>query len=848
MALFANSLRNLLGRNKPSASSNLTPIPRFDGMSDSFPEQMHRNASLDRADDSGLTIEDGSAPPLLGHHEVAAQIHAYEPAVSHQYGQPNQQFAVQKGREHLNNMYGNTPPPQELGNGGGNVQYDEWRRQMPSRTAAAQFSEAPQYPAHIDDNLNAPQLPDIVSNASADIRVKQEPTMHEQDDRDIFADFTNQDYHDDDAQTSAEAGQNSGSANHTASHPSSIKQEPGYESLPSAKIAEQAVAVDPIITPTVITQQTQEAPIRFDPNINHENVVTTSSVRSEPVHLQPQASIGPATHPNSAQQQYSFEQYARDPDQSVLHSQLQPSNNKILRSHSVDSVIAAQRHSSEETASSPGTINLSAHPQHFAQQWQQRQRLSPMSGLTADAVHANPRLLHSPLSTRDQDIPQPFPANQLPSTYQSLPIHEQQRSSTSYDSNPQHPTHCMATQHGQSQPSWMTPGWSFDSMIPHAPPCGQPIAQGLPPHDSVISQRTARTQDKEALEISDDDEPLATRVQRHRSNTTSPMPANVQCPSNSSLRLECGADVPKSAVSNVKQNSVIELSDNEDDDEIREAISWKLPDFEVTYHAPATPNDLPMAKVSILGSKKNLVRSEVALTEDHAHHEMELFLNVFLPAQQALQTADPEPAHAVINFHTISVMVLEAFVQYEIGDEMGRGYGFHGGNIDNQALRPSPSSSDDEPTRTRSAKDADVDEIFFAVIDRWRAGLMSGKGTLKLIRGCQEFCEIALDIIHYVKAHGLSQPEPKKRKERSDKGVKRGPKGDAKEAETKGKITGKRKADAVEGKAPAKKGKVNELTGRKKAKTEVNKTKTDVKKTKPKVKSTPGVTVLKGNK
>ncbi|KAJ4373533.1 cytosolic Fe-S cluster assembly factor cfd1 [Didymella sp. IMI 355093] len=847
MASFANSLRNLLGRNQSSASSTPNSIPRFDGMSDSYPEQTHRAASLDRAANSGLTIKDGSALPLLGHHEVPGQGHACQPAVSYQQDQPNQKFAVQEGKEHLNNMYGNVPPPQELGYGGGNVQYDEWRQPMPSRTATPQLSEPPQYHALMNDNLNAPQLLDIVSNASADVQVKQEPTMHEKDDRDVFADFTNQDYHDNDAQ-SAKTGQNSGSANHTASHPSSIEQEPGYECLPSAKTAERAVTVDATTTPTVTTQQTQEAPIGLDPQITHENVVTTSSVHSEPMHLQSQASFGPATHPNSAQQQYSFEQYAQTPEQAILDSQLQRSNSKNSRSPSVDSVIAAQRHRSEETASSPGAINLSAHPQHFAQQWQQRQRLFSIRGLTADAVHANPTLLHDPMSTQDQGIPQPFPANQLPSIYQPLPIHEQQRSSTPYNSNPQYPAHCMATQHGQSQPSWMIPGWSFDTMIPHAPPCGQPIAQGLPLHGLVSSQRTARVQGKEALEISDDDKPLATRAQRRRSITTSPMPANAQCSSNSSLRLECGADVPKSAVSNIKQNSVIELSNDEDDDEIGEAISWKLPDFEVTYHAPATPNDLPMAKVSILGSKKNLVRSEVALTEDHAHHEMELFLNVFLPAQQALQTADPEPAHAVINFHTISVMVLEAFVQYEIGDEMGRGYGFHGGNIDNQTLRPSPSSSDDEPTRTCSAKDADVDEIFFAVIDRWRAGLMSGKGTLKLIRGCQEFCDIALDIIHYVKKHGLPQPEPKKRKERSDKGVKRGPKGDAKEAETKGKVTGKRKADAVEGKAPAKKGKANELTGRKKAKTEVNKTKTDVKKTKPKVKSTPGVTVFKGNK
>ncbi|KAG9198402.1 hypothetical protein G6514_010164 [Epicoccum nigrum] len=230
--------------------------------------------------------------------------------------------------------------------------------------------------------------------------------------------------------------------------------------------------------------------------------------------------------------------------------------------------------------------------------------------------------------------------------------------------------------------------------------------------------------------------------------------------------------------------------DQIDDD--AEPISWKLPSFEITYHSPEKPNENHGATVSI----PNLVREHVALTDDHHQQEMQLFLEVFLPAQRALQTPDPEPAHAVINFHTISVMVLEAFVQWEIGDELGRGYGFHGGNT---AMRPLPEGKEDvEPERIRSATDADVDEIFFTVVDRWRAGMLSNKGTFKLIRGCQEFCDTALDIIHFVKEHGLLTPEPKKRKARSSKDGAEDSKG-------------KRKEDA---------GKVNNVPSRKKPKTE----------------------------
>lgn len=251
------------------------------------------------------------------------------------------------------------------------------------------------------------------------------------------------------------------------------------------------------------------------------------------------------------------------------------------------------------------------------------------------------------------------------------------------------------------------------------------------------------------------------------------------------------------------KNAAITISDDEDPDDSIEPISWKLPDHEVSYQPSTANNDMPSAKVSLPG----LVREEILLAPDHADQEAQLFLHVFLPAHQALPTPDPAPAHAVLNFHTIAVLVLEAFTQFELGDELGRDY-------QNQT-RASPPPS-------RSATDANVDDIFFAVIDRWRAGLESGKQPLKLIRGCQEFCDVALDVIYYVKEHGLLKAQPKKRKEHSDKGTVRGPRGGEG-------VKAGVKRKAVEGKGKAvKRGKVTEMQGRKKAKVEAKKGKSGV--------------------
>jgi hypothetical protein len=66
-----------------------------------------------------------------------------------------------------------------------------------------------------------------------------------------------------------------------------------------------------------------------------------------------------------------------------------------------------------------------------------------------------------------------------------------------------------------------------------------------------------------------------------------------------------------------------------------------------------------------------------------------------------------------------------------------------------------------------------------------------------------------MEVTHFIKEHGLLSPEEKKRKERSDKGSLRGPKGDATDGSK-----GKRKVDA---------GHINNLPSRKKSKIEDNK-------------------------
>jgi hypothetical protein len=85
-----------------------------------------------------------------------------------------------------------------------------------------------------------------------------------------------------------------------------------------------------------------------------------------------------------------------------------------------------------------------------------------------------------------------------------------------------------------------------------------------------------------------------------------------------------------------------------------------------------------------------------------------------------------------------------------------------------------------------------------------------------------------MEFIHFIKEHGLLSPEEKKRKERSDKGSVRRPKGDATDDSK-----GKRKVDA---------GHMNNLPSRKKSKIEDDKGKKPV--AKPK-KEKPTVSVVR---
>lgn len=354
--------------------------------------------------------------------------------------------------------------------------------------------------------------------------------------------------------------------------------------------------------------------------------------------------------------------------------------------------------------------------------------------------------------------------------------------------------------------------------------------------------------------ISDDDEPLRTRVKRHLSVMSQDSVRNDVFTSMASKRgprrlgrdfgseIEFFASKPTAIESKVQDPMLMQRplpysarpaalsnktagpasADNDDD-----KISWTLPKYEVQRQPAAKNEGLPTAKVSLPG----MVREELVLSPDHADQEVHLLLQLFMPSQQALSTPEREPATALLNFHNIAIMVIETYVQFEIGDEVGLGRGhFH----------QSHSQGEEDYERTRDAKEANVEEIFFSVVDRWRAGLESKKVASDLIRGAQEFCDVALDIIYYIKENGLLRPEPQARRERSDKGVKRGPRAKTTAEVDAGK--GKGKARTVVGKKPNQgikrgtKQKPTEVQPRKKAKVEVTK-----KRAKP---STSGVTVM----
>lgn len=849
----------------PSTSN---PIATLDGM-DEHTGTQQTHAAHPQLQVNDLPISE-DLPPTDRQCQATNGGHAPHHSNQQQCGQPTQQLDAYQ------NVYGQyqsrdfSQTTQDLES---SVQHYNSARQSASRTATARPSDAPRAPDHVQ----ARHLSDILGATNPETQVKQEPANEEHNGHDIFAEFTNEDYHvDNNGAGDDNHQQGLDNSDSSATQPPAatplIKPEPE----PEAQLLSDATtssAPTGLVGPTnhgttaapVATQHTQaassiERPATFSP-LNGVPVTPSDAMRtpySAEVHhdlVNQDAACNPEIHQTTVNpvfnSQHSAEKYAQVLEQPGPVSQAPSAAHVSFRSPSADSVIVPSRRNSKETTFSPSSFDLESNQHMLAQQFAKRQQLFDMDALNAEAVQANPRLLHGPSPTQQgqgRSVPMPpaemffgQPGGHLAPNGSSLG-YAQHTDVPSGRSNIFHRGHMQglsyppARQTDAPYPVEMSYGFTSNVGAPHAPMNGFAPTQRYPVPGSYIQPRVTEVKEEDGFEASDDDEPLSTRVPRHRSITASPTSsAAVIQPMRPSDNEAASKKAAKVDTSGPKQDSVIELSD--DDGEAAEPISWKLPDFEATYYPPTKEDGMPTSKVSIPG----LVREEVALTEDHAEQEMQLFLNVFLPIQQGLQAPDPEPAHAVLNFHTISVIVIETFEQYEIGDEMGRGYGFHGGNITGQIRRPSPASADEELVRTRSAKDADVDEIFFAVVDRWRAGLISGKETFKRIRGCQEFCDIALDIIHYVKKHGLLQPEPKKRRVRSDKGVTRGPRGGAKEAEAKGKVTAKRKADAVDGKAVAKKGtkagKPTVLESRKKAKIET-------KKAKPKASKSGGVTVV----
>lgn len=582
----------------------------------------------------------------------------------------------------------------------------------------------------------------------------------------------------------------------------------GIEALPSSQ------------DHTVLPSSINAAETPFETNAN-TSAMSFTVAYPQPLSANGQEHINPSQlsmmpSSNMSDPHFSFEQQLSNTQQPTISLQAALLDDTTPPTPSA----GTQRHSSEHTALSLTGMDLSANSSMLAEQWKQRHHLAGMNALSAEAVHANLGLLHGPVAVQHQCDPGVVRFATQSGFATQAGSGQGRATDAQHGTDMRHLGRFNDGGNGLVRPEQMQrplqPGdRQASGAMMQQPSFGYQPA--YPQQEPVYPRRTAGVQEAESCTDHDSDEPSATHAPHHQSTTTR----------HDSL----SPSKPASRPPGTRAASVISLSSDNDSSSPIEPISWKLPTHEATYHAPSTTSSLPSATVSL----PHLVRETLLLTEDHSAQEMQLLLNVFLPAQRALSVPDPEPAHAVLNFHTIAVMVLEAYVQYEIGDEMGRGYGFHGGN---SAVRPHPSTStahtstsstpfpavaSEEPPRIRSATSADVDDIFFAVVDRWRAGLAAGSQMLQRIRGCQEFCDVALDVIHSVKEHGLLAPEKeegRKRKERSDKGVVRGPKGGG---GGKGEVGTKRKADAIGGKVEKK---VNPVESRKKAKTETEKAKT----------------------
>lgn len=675
-------------------------------------------------------------------------------------------------------------------------QYDNTMQHFPSQAINSQTS------GPVSKNLNPVNLvhmPSIPLAATRETEVKQELAT---DYHDVFAAFTNEASHEEENAETEQGSNDVSGAVDRVPIPASIKLEPDIGSQVNprrAKTVNFAVGSNHDIPKVHAAAPLPEFLSRNDNFHSGAHLAETEAfpkrirpVTPEPHEIGTRVRFTQSESPSMAAArddttQINFEQWVQASIQQSIDYQASPLPDG--RQRLMGPVEQSQQHGTTRAASSLSEMALMpVNDDRSAQLWQQRVQLLNTNPAFAEQIH---RMVHGPLPQFDH-------------------VKGQHITGSSNFTGPSGPSNLQSSNPSQrfstSQPRVST---SYNGHLPHQPlsshlPHAHPLAQRIPSdHGASLQMSNPNWPTGYPFTSAGPIDPHNTQV--HEEDVEMSDQSQALTIDKGSGDLDISADSVIGGRDDLK-----DASDN--DASNAEPISWKLPSFEITYHGPEKPNDNHEAAVSI----PNLVREHVVLTDDHHRQEMQLFLEVFLPAQRALQTPDPQPAHSVINFHTISVMVLEAFVQWEIGDELGRGYGFHGGNT---AMRPPPQGKeDDEPERIRSATDADVDEIFFSVVDRWRAGMLSDKGTFKLIRGCQEFCDIALDVIHFVKEHGLLSPEEKKKKkERSDKGSVRVPKGGAQEDSE---------------------GNVNNVPSRKKPKTEDKKGKKPVAKPKKKQKGT----------
>lgn len=403
-----------------------------------------------------------------------------------------------------------------------------------------------------------------------------------------------------------------------------------------------------------------------------------------------------------------------------------------------------------------------------------------------------------------------------PITYAVLPdLYSTQASSRAYNT----PTTAqLLTGHGlPSSPhnrgsSWYqnSPGSAQTPSLSHGAVSRGPIHSSNRPFNST------------ALD-SDDDEPLKSRVKPHpfalnRSSITNQVPSNDQDDSEDHyLDVEIIASRPTKKDSGAlpgQETTVAQIVKTEgpkEDTDVQK-FDFSLPKYDIERLPLGQNDDLETIRISLPG----MPREDLWVSPDHAEQEVHLLLNVFMPNQKALTKPDPEPAVALLNFHTITLMVIEAFVQYEIGDlqALGRGHWHTEHDL-----------ADRDYDHVNDAKDADETEIFFDVTDRWRAARETKKDAVKYIRGHQEFCDVANDLIYYIKEHGLIR-EPKRRKrapKKSNEDTKKA--GTLAKSNAKGGAMSKAKGtgDDTEKKgtkrAAPKKG-VNVLQGRKKQKEE----------------------------